>query len=120
MKLVQVYECLCDETRLRILNLLTITPMCVCHMQKVLELPQVKVSKHLIYLKDREIVAPTRYDTWMLYALTKESCAELERNLKCLKECSKDYSIFAQDIERLDLVMDDIKEIQQKIQAVRG
>ena len=41
MNLVQMYRCLCDETRLRILHLLKQGPLCVCHFQDILQLPQV-------------------------------------------------------------------------------
>jgi ArsR family transcriptional regulator len=56
MDLVQIYECLCDQTRLRILHLLSQTPLCVCHFQEILEEPQVKISKHLAYLRNRGLV----------------------------------------------------------------
>ena len=46
MSLVQIYQCLCDETRLRILNLLHEGELCVCHIQDILGEPQVKISKH--------------------------------------------------------------------------
>ena len=57
MKLVQIYQCFCDPTRLRILHLLTQTPLCVCHFQDALREPQVKISKHLAYLRSRGLVA---------------------------------------------------------------
>ncbi len=47
MSLIQIYQCLCDETRLRILHLLQDGELCVCHFQQILEEPQVKISKHL-------------------------------------------------------------------------
>jgi ArsR family transcriptional regulator len=40
MKLVQIYRCFCDETRLRMLHLLTRGPLCVCHFQDILREPQ--------------------------------------------------------------------------------
>ena len=35
MDLIQIYQCFCDRTRLRILHLLT-PPLCVCHFQDIL------------------------------------------------------------------------------------
>ena len=69
MKLVKIYECLCDATRLRLLNLLLQGPLCVCHIQAVLGEPQVKISKHLGYLKARGLVTVRRQGNWMIYAL---------------------------------------------------
>jgi DNA-binding transcriptional ArsR family regulator len=57
MKLVSIYECLCDATRLRLLNLLLQGPLCVCHLQAVLGESQVKISKHLSYLRARGYTA---------------------------------------------------------------
>jgi ArsR family transcriptional regulator, arsenate/arsenite/antimonite-responsive transcriptional repressor len=47
VKLVQIYQCLCDETRLRLLHLLLQGPLCVFHFQAVLGEPQAKISRHL-------------------------------------------------------------------------
>ena len=56
MNLVEVYNVLCDETRLRILHLLANRPLCVCHFQDILSAPQVKISKHLAYLREHGMV----------------------------------------------------------------
>src|SRR5437899_8387096 len=40
-ELIQIFQCFCDETRLRILNVLSRGPLCVCHLQDLLEQPQV-------------------------------------------------------------------------------
>ena len=84
MKLIQIYECFCDETRLRILNLLSKTPLCVSHFQHVLQLPQVKISKHLSYMKEREMVEATRFENWMLYSLSKKICKIVVMNIPSL------------------------------------
>lgn len=115
MKLIQIYECLCDETRLRILNLLSVTPLCVSHLQKVLQLPQVKISKHLTYMKTRGMVEATRMDNWMLYSLAKEACSELESNLKCLQDCSREYPIFINDLKRLKPLHQEVNAIKKKV-----
>ena len=119
MKLIRIYECLCDETRLRILHLLNVTPLCVSHLQKILELPQVKISKHLTYLKDRRMVDATRCENYMLYALSNESSSELESNLKCLQDCVQEYSVFKNDHARLQTILPEIQEILTKFQQAR-
>src|ERR1700733_230693 len=67
MKLLQIYRCFCDETRLRILHLLAQGPLCVCHFQDILRLPQVAVSKHLAYLRAGGLVTAQRHEKWMIY-----------------------------------------------------
>lgn len=120
MKLIQIYECFCDETRLRILNLLTKTPLCVSHLQHVLQLPQVKISKHLSYMKERKMVEATRHENWMLYSLTKQTCPELDNNLKCLQDCSQEYPVFCEDIKRLESVWEEISKIIENVYETKS
>ena len=103
MKLVQIYRCLCDETRLRLLHLLLQGPLCVCHFQTVLGEPQVKISKHLGYLKARGLVVAERRGNWMIYALPPERMRPpgLKANLACLQDCVGEAAVFKRDLARL-------------------
>ena len=103
MKLVQIYRCLCDETRLRLLHLLLQGPLCVCHFQEVLGEPQVKISKHLGYLKTRGLLRASRSGNWMIYALPpeRERSPELRSNLACLQDCAAGNAVFGRDLARL-------------------
>jgi ArsR family transcriptional regulator len=101
MDLIQIYECFCDRTRLRILNLLAQTPLCVCHFQEILKEPQVKISKHLAYLKEREMVVAERQQNWMIYSLPRKPTPEMEANLKCLQDCVQSDPIFKRDLKAL-------------------
>jgi ArsR family transcriptional regulator len=101
MKLLRIYQCLCDETRLRALNLLMQTPLCVCHLQELLGTSQVNASRHLSYLKKRGLVEATRHQTWMIYHLPAKPSPELEANLKCLQDCRQTEPVFARDLARL-------------------
>ena len=101
VNLIQIYECFCDRTRLRILNLLTQSPLCVCHFQEILNEPQVKISKHLGYMRSRGIVTATREQNWMIYSLPKKRSRKLEKNLKCLQDCVQSDHIFAHDFTKL-------------------
>lgn len=101
MDLIQIYQCLCDPTRLRILHLLTKTPLCVCHFQDILNEPQVKISKHLAYLRERGIVVAEREQNWMIYSLPTKRDAELDKNLKCLQDCVQTDPVFKRDLRGL-------------------
>ena len=102
MDLIHIYECLCDRTRLRILHLLTQGPLCVCHFQEILGEPQVKISKHLAYLRERGMVVAEREQNWMIYSLPKKRDVELKTNLKCLQDCVHGDPVFKRDLRRLD------------------
>jgi len=101
MDLIQIYQCFCDRTRLRILHLLTRSPLCVCHFQDILGEPQVKISKHLAYLRNRGMVSTRREQNWVIYSLPERRAAELERNLKCLQDCVQTDAVFKRDMEKL-------------------
>lgn len=100
-ELVTIYECLCDRTRLRILNLLCHGPLCVCHLQEVLNEPQVKISKHLGYLKAHGMVEVRREGSWRIYSLLAKRPKATEANLACLQDCVTDEKIFRRDSEKL-------------------
>ncbi len=101
MKLSKLYQCLCDETRLRILHLLTQGPLCVCHFQSILRAPQVSISKHLAYLRTRGLVRATRHEQWMIYQLPEKVPTELDLQLRCLQDCVRSYIVFQEDLKRL-------------------
>ena len=104
VNLIQIYQCFCDPTRLRILHLLAEGPLCVCHFQDALNEPQVKISKHLAYLRKRGLVEAEREQNWMIYSLPKTGPPELEANLKCLQDCVQTMPAFKRDLKRLKVV----------------
>jgi ArsR family transcriptional regulator len=68
-KTAKLFKALSDETRLRILALLTAGELCVCDLMAVLELPQSTVSRHLAYLRNAGLVEDRRQGVWMYYRL---------------------------------------------------
>jgi DNA-binding transcriptional ArsR family regulator len=100
MNLVQIYQCLCDDTRRRILHLLQGGELCVCHIQEILGMPQVKISKHLAYLRARGLVESRKEANWMVYRLPAIPSRELSANLACLQDCAGESSIFRSDAAR--------------------
>jgi len=94
---VQLFKALADETRLRIVGLLTQGELCVCDLMDVLEEPQSKISRHLSYLKHSGLTYSKRVGVWMHYGLREradEPCDPLIRFLKeellPLPQCRKD------------------------------
>jgi len=101
MQLVSIYACLCEPIRLRILRLLAEGPLCVCHLQTILKENQVKVSKHLAYLKTRGLVEVRRKQHWRVYEIKQPTRRVLAANLACLEECVRDEAVFQRDAARL-------------------
>lgn len=101
MQLVRIYQCLCDHTRLRILNLLLGGPLCVCHLQEILGESQVKISKHLRYLRAHGLVESRKAGLWRVYRLPVRRPRELAANLRCLQDCAEDDRQFRADAAQL-------------------
>jgi ArsR family transcriptional regulator len=69
--ILSIFESLADENRLRIINLLVAAPeLCVIDFERVLKIPQTRVSRHLAYLRNRDIVTTERKGTWVYYSLS--------------------------------------------------
>ena len=117
MDLIRIYECFCDETRLRILSLLRQTPLCVCHFQTILDESQVKISKHLSYLKSKGLVEAQRHQNWMIYSLPASPSAELEANLKCLQDCVQTHPVFKNDLKRLKAIRSECCWVSTTVQS---
>jgi len=117
MKLVRIYQCLCDETRLRILNLLLQRPLCVCHLQEILGRTQAQVSQHLSRMKKDGLVEASRHQNWMIYSLPKTIPAPLEAHLKCLQDCVQTEPIFKRDLAALKKVQTDCNWIDDIVES---
>ena len=109
MDLTDIYRSFSDFTRLRILNLLRQQPICVCHIQDVLGLPQVNVSQHLAYLRNAGVVTFYRVQTWRIYRIVSPAPPELTVNLEALARCTKTNRTFQMDLSRLKKVLKDCR-----------
>jgi ArsR family transcriptional regulator len=65
------FTALADRTRRRILNLIRDRELCVCFFTEVLDVSQPKVSRHLAYLRNAEIVTARRDGKWMYYRIVQ-------------------------------------------------
>jgi ArsR family transcriptional regulator len=101
VNLLRLYDCLCDETRLRLLGLLAVRPMCVCHFEAVLKLPQAKISRHLATLRRHGLVTTEQRGPWRIYSLARPTPPALAANLACLQDAAGEQPVFHRDRERL-------------------
>lgn len=100
MNLVNLFESLADENRLRIVNVLILSPeLCVVDLVNILDMPQTRVSRHLSYLKARNVVHARRKGTWMFYRLD-DSITENKEFRQALQQMFAGNEIFLTDIER--------------------
>lgn len=97
-KLGQTLKAMSDETRLRILNLLSHGELCVCDVVDILGETQTKVSRHLAYLKHAGWVVDRREGQWVFYSLAEPEDAVHRCLIECIKECFSSYSLMEEDL----------------------
>ena len=66
-----LFKALADRTRLRLINLMGDTEVCVCFFVEVLRINQPKISRHLAYLKRAGVVSARRDGKWIHYRLVE-------------------------------------------------
>ncbi len=101
VQLLRLYDCLCDATRLRVINLLAQGPLCVCHFEAALKLPQARISRHLAYLRRHALVVVRQEGPWRVYALADPAPAALRANLACLQDARGEEPTLRDDLARL-------------------
>ena len=82
--LIRLFRALGDDTRLRIIALLSHGELCVCHIEAALDLNQSTASRHLGILKAAGVVDSRREGTWVYYALTEQEHATVAEALGLL------------------------------------
>lgn len=95
---LNLMKSLSDEIRVRIINLLFQSDLYVCEIVEILNLPQSTVSRHLIVLKNANIVSNNKEGLWIKYSLNKNEGYFIIKDIvtnnlindeKCIKDLEK-------------------------------
>lgn len=98
---LSLFKALSDETRLRIMVLLSEREICVCQLMWALDLSQAKISRHLTVLRNAGLVNDRREGLWIFYSLVKPR-NELEKQIfVAFKEYFKKADFFKKDIKNM-------------------
>lgn len=84
--LTKLFRALGDETRLRMVAMLAHGELCVCHLEKALDLPQPNVSRQLGILRMAGVVDARRDGTWVYYKLAAQDHDAVQAVLATLVE----------------------------------
>lgn len=90
-----------DETRLRMVALLSHGELCVCHLEAALELPQPTISRQLGVLRNAGLVESRRDGAWIHYRLAAQSDALCRGVLRTLSTDFRKREVLARDVARL-------------------
>ena len=82
--LTRLFRALGDETRLRIVALLSHGELCVCHLETALDLNQPNASRQLGILKSAGVVDSRRDGTWVYYRITEQEHDMVKHSLDVL------------------------------------
>jgi ArsR family transcriptional regulator len=93
-----MFKAFADETRLRILHLLTRGELCVCDIMETLRLPQSKISRHLAYLRTAGLVRVRKEGLWKHYSLASAEGRFQNGLISCLKGCFDEVDILKRDV----------------------
>jgi ArsR family transcriptional regulator, arsenate/arsenite/antimonite-responsive transcriptional repressor len=99
--LSRMCKALGDETRLRIVALLSHSELCVCHLESALALQQSNVSRHLGVLRAAGIVDTRRDGAWVYYALAAQEDEGCDALLKTMIRTFAPRERLRKDIEKL-------------------
>ncbi len=106
MRLPYVLNILGDETRLRIVNLLTRQELCVCMIEETLNIPQYNVSKHLTRLRNSGIITCRRIAQWCFYSIGKGFKDQFIELLDALIHLWKNDNQYIEDLEKLNYLLE--------------
>ena len=97
----RLFKALGDETRLRIVALLSHGELCVCHLEEALSLSQPNISRQLSVLRAAGVVESRRDGTWVYYRLAEQATPDREHQLSTLVESFTKRSTLKRDLTRL-------------------
>lgn len=96
-----MFKALGDESRLRIVALLSHGELCVCHIEAALGLSQSNSSRQLSVLRNAGVVEARREGTWVYYSLAPQADALCRRTLRSLAGAFKLEDKLRADVHRL-------------------
>ena len=95
------FAALADNTRLRLLNLMNETEVCVCFFVEVIGTNQPKISRHLAYLRKAGIVAARRDGIWAHYRIITPKNEHAAKVLRDIQEWLKTDKVMRKDRKQL-------------------
>lgn len=99
--MVNIFKALSDETRLRILALVWNGELCVCEIEKSLNLTQSNASRHLTTLKNAGFILSSKQAQWTYYKLNEDFCKNNKELREYLIRIFKEQSTYRDDIEQM-------------------
>jgi ArsR family transcriptional regulator, arsenate/arsenite/antimonite-responsive transcriptional repressor len=97
----RLFKALGDESRLRIVALLSHRELCVCHLEAALGLSQPNASRQLAVLKNAGVVDARREGSWVYYRLATQRDEACRRHLRALVSSFAKQPSLARDVAKV-------------------
>lgn len=99
---IKVMKALSDPGRLKIIKMLQHKPMCVCEIQKALEIPQPTASRQLKILEEAGLAVSQKSGLWVNYNLAEgEESPYAATLIGCLRHWLSDDPEIVQIVKKL-------------------
>jgi len=87
----KLFKALSNEIRIKIMALLYQRELCVCDIEKILNINQTTASRHLTVLKYSGLVKDRRDGLWMYYSIIVPEDETSKRIFGCFDELTRKY-----------------------------
>lgn len=101
LKILNITKALSDETRVRVLMMLTSGELCVCQIIEMLGLAPSTVSKHMFILRQAGLVETRKEGRWIYYRLTDRKVQTAREILNWLQRHLKNDKRILDDVKQL-------------------
>ena len=105
-RIVRTTKALADESRIRILGVLSGRELCVCQLIELLCLAPSTVSKHLSILKNARLIDSRKQGRWMYYRLADQRVSRANAEaIEWILRSINETDIFQQDCQRIEEIL---------------
>ena len=98
----RLFKTLGDKNRLRIINLLSRSRLCVCELEVILNTTQSNVSRHLSRLRTEKMITFEKQAQWIYYSIDPNFMKDNELLYRYLEKRMNQEEPFTTDLLRLD------------------
>lgn len=100
MDILAVLKAIGDETRIRIVNVLRKDVLCVCDLEKILNISQSNASRHLAVLRRARLVTSEKKAQWVYFSLNQNLIDDHPFLQEILDNELEPVAIFRADLDR--------------------
>ncbi|WP_242870063.1 ArsR/SmtB family transcription factor [Tindallia californiensis] len=103
-----LFKALGENTRIRIVKLLSIKPMYVCELESILQISQPRISQHLRILKQADLLHAHKEGQRTIYSLNQQNFDTLWHTFQnFLAKPLEELPEFEMEIKRIEAVSQD-------------